>query len=184
MAAFQKLDWTRFDVWAVVAGEGVAVVELQYREACLRWLRNNDYAVTTFDFLHGIGPALISMGEMFRWEEQFGYALKAESRTLNALRDGFEFGIKPGQGVVLELLNAEVAHREDPHWFCGLLSIAHEYSRVQLALGAKFFTVLILPRDSTLVNISYQELSVPYPFSKVNRHADPFSAPTKSELEI
>ena len=64
-------------------------------------------------------------------------------RNLDALRDGFEFDLKPGQGHVLELLNAEVAHREDPRWFAGLLAIAHGYSRWQLALGAPFFAMLL-----------------------------------------
>ena len=99
MAAFAELDWTRFDVWAAVAMEGVAVVQPAHREACLTWLRQHDYGVTSIDFALGVSPAVVALGELFRWEEQFGYSLKPESRNLNALRDGFEFDLKPGQGA-------------------------------------------------------------------------------------
>ena len=112
MAAFNELDLTRFDVWAAVTMDGVAVVETAHREACLAWLRQHEYAVTSIDFAKGVGPAVVALGEQFHWKEQFGYRLAAESRNLDALRDGFEFGLKPGQGHVLELLNADVAHRE------------------------------------------------------------------------
>ena len=44
MAAFDELDWDRFDVWAVVASEGVVAVETAHREACHAWLRRHEYA--------------------------------------------------------------------------------------------------------------------------------------------
>jgi hypothetical protein len=175
MAAFAELDWTRFDVWAVVAMEGVAVVESKHREACLAWLRQHDYAVSSIDFALGASPAVVAMGKMFRWEEQFGYPLTPESRNLDALRDGFEFDLKSGQGHVLELLNAEVAHREDPRWLCGLLAIAHEHSLRQLALGSRFFATLVLDRGSPLIGAPYETLSLPVPFWTAARHGDPFA---------
>jgi hypothetical protein len=175
MTAFTELDWTRFDVWAAVAMEGVAVVEPAHCEACLAWLRQHDYAVTSIDFTLGVGPAVVAFGEKFRWEEQFGYRLAPESRNLDALRDGFEFDLKPGQGHVLELLNAEVAHREDPRWLNGLLAIAHEHSRWQLALGARCFAILVLDRGSALIGAPYETLSVPVPFWTAARHGDPFA---------
>jgi hypothetical protein len=176
MAAFHELDWTRFDVWAAVAMEGVGVVAASYHDACRSWLEQHHYTVNSIDFAGGIGPAVLALGARFRWEEQFGYRLTAEKRNLDALRDGFEFNLKPGQGHVLELLNAEVAHREDPGWFTGLLAIAHEYSRWQLALGARFFTVLVLDRESPLVGCAYETLSVPSPFWKAARGGEPFVA--------
>jgi hypothetical protein len=139
MAAFAELDWTRFDVWAAVALEGVAVVQPVHRDACLAWLRQHDYAITSIDFAQGVSPAVVALGETFRWQEQFGYILSPDSRNLDALRDGFDFDLRPGQSHVLELLSAEVAHRENREWLSGLLAIAHEYSRWQLALGARFF---------------------------------------------
>lgn len=176
MAAFDELDWARFDVWAVVAMEGVAVVEIARREACHAWLRQHDYTVTSVDFAAGVGPGVIALGERFRWEEQFGYGLAANSRNLDALRDGFGFDLKPGQGHVLELLNAEVAHREDPRWLAGLLAIAHEHSRWQLALGTRFFATLFLDPGSRLIGVQYEMLSVPCPFWTAARHGDPFAS--------
>jgi hypothetical protein len=81
MAAFAALDWTRFDVWAAVAMEGVAVVNSAHREACLTWLREHDYFVTSIDFALGVSPVVITLGGKFRWEEQFGYRLTPGSRT-------------------------------------------------------------------------------------------------------
>jgi hypothetical protein len=89
--------------------------------------------------------------------------------------DGFEFNLKTGQGHVLELLNAEIAHREDPQWLAGLLAIAHEHSRWQLALGARFFVTLFLDRGSVLIGTEYEMLSVPAPFWAAARHGDPFA---------
>ena len=175
MAAFVELDWTRFDVWAVVAMGGVAVVKSEHREACLAWLRQHDYAVTSVDFGLGVSLAVGTLGEKFRWEEQFGYRLMPESRNLDALRDGFDFNLKPGEGHVLELLNAEVAHREDPRWLSGLFAIAHEHSLRQLALGARFFATLVLDGGSPLIGAPYETLSVPVPFWTAARHGDPFA---------
>jgi len=176
MAAFDQLDWTRFDVWALVALEGVAVVETLHRDACHTFLRQHKYALTSIDFAQGIGPAVVALGEQLRWEEQFGYRLTHEKSNLDALRDGFEFGLKPGEGHVLELLNAEIAHREDPRWLAVLLAIAHEHSRWQLALGARFFATLVLDRGSPLIGTAYETLSVPVPFWTAARHGDPFAA--------
>lgn len=172
MAAFDELDWTRFDVWAAVALEGVVVVETPNRDACHTWLRQHDYALTLIDFVQGVGPAIVALGEHFRWEEQFGYRLTPEKRNLDALRDGFEFDLMPGQGHVLELLNADVAYREDPGWTTGLLAIAHEYSRWQLALGARFFATLILDRGSPLIGVTYETLAVPVPTRTAARHGE------------
>jgi hypothetical protein len=180
MAAFAELDWTRFDVWATVAMEGVAVVEVAHHEACLAWLRQHDYALSSIDFAQGVGPAVAALGKEFRWEVQFGYPLTPDSRNLDALRDGFAFDLQPRQGYVLELLNAEVAYREDAHWLSGLLAIAHEHSRWQLALGARFFVVLVLDPGSPLIGVPYETLSVPGPFWTAARHGHPF-APVTSE---
>ncbi len=176
MPAFAELDWHRFDVWAAVAVEGVAVVRPAHRETCLAWLRQHDYAVTSIDFTQGIGPAVVALGQKLRWQEQFGYTLTPENHNLNALRDGFDFDLKPGEGHVLELFNAEVAHREDPGWLSGLLAIAHEHSLWQLALGARFFAMLFLDQGSPLIGVQYETLSVPAPFWTAARHGDPFAA--------
>ncbi|MCL4854273.1 MAG: hypothetical protein KJZ78_23170, partial [Bryobacteraceae bacterium] len=71
MSAFDQLDWTRFDVWATVAMEGVAVVETARRYACHTWLRQHDYALTSLDFAQGVGPTVVALGEQLRWEDRF-----------------------------------------------------------------------------------------------------------------
>jgi hypothetical protein len=134
------------------------------------------YVITSIDFARGVGPAVIALGELFHWEEQFGYRLTAETRNLNALRDGFGFDLMTGQGHVLELLSTEVAHQEDRDWFVGLLSIAHEHFLYQLALGGRFFAMLVLDRGSPLVGVEYEKLSIGAPFTTAARHGDPFAA--------
>jgi len=179
MAAFAELDWSRFDVWALAALEGVAVVDAAHREGCLAWLQRHEYTVSSIDFAQGVGPAVVALGNLLRWEAQFGYTLTSDSRNLDALRDGFEFDLRPGQGHVLELLHADVAHREDPRWLLGLLAIAHERSRWELALGARFFVTLILDRlplnrHSPLIGVPFETLSVPGPFWHPGSQGDPF----------
>jgi hypothetical protein len=175
MAPFTDLDWTRFDVWAIVASEGVAVVEAAQRQACLAWLREHDYVVSSIDFGRGVGPAVVALGDKFQWEDQFGYRLQPENRNIDALRNGFDFGLKPGEGHVLELLNVEAAHREDARWLSGLLAIVHEHSLRQLALGSRFFASLVLDRGSPLIGAAYGALSVPVPFWTAALHGDPFA---------
>ncbi|MCC9604968.1 hypothetical protein LOC68_25330 [Blastopirellula sp. JC732] len=161
MAAFAELDWRRFDVWAILAAEGVMTVQTEHRDACLAWLRSQNYGITSLDFANGVGPVVSYMGEIFLWEEQFGYKLTSDGGNLNALRDGFDFDLQPGQRHVLEIRNVDVAAKEDLPWLSGLLGIAHEYSRWQLALGARFFTLLALDESSPLIGLTYQTLTVP-----------------------
>jgi len=162
MAPFDEIDYTRFDVWAAVECHGVAVVDTAQRESCLAWLRGEGYAVGSIDFGQGIPAAVPQINELFRWKEQFGYEFSADrAPNLNALRDGFEFDIQPGDGKALALDNADVAYRKDRRWFVELLAIAHEHSKEQLALGARFFTVLFLDEGSRLIGKQYESLGVP-----------------------
>jgi hypothetical protein len=175
MAAFSELDWARFDAWALLAMEGIAVVRPAHRESGLIWLLKHGYSVDSIDFQQGIGPAVLAMGKLFNWEEQFGYSLKADSRNINALRDGFEFHLAPGQGKALELLSVEFAFFEDDDWLFGLLSIAHEHSRWQLALGTRFFVILYLDEGSELIGKQYESLSVAGPYWSPAQGAAPFA---------
>jgi hypothetical protein len=101
------------------------------------------------------------LGRILCWEQQFGYTLGAENRNLDALRDGFDFTIPEGGGQVLEILGAEMAWREDRRWLCGLLAIAQEQSRQQLALGRRFFVLLVLPERSPLVGEVIEQMTIP-----------------------
>ena len=80
------------------------------------------------------------------------------------LRDGFEFEIHEGGGRVLELIRADLAWEEDPRWLVGLLAIAQEHSRRQLALGRRFFALLVIPEDSPLVGAAIEQALVPCGF--------------------
>jgi hypothetical protein len=177
MAAFSELDWTRFDVWAIVAMDGVVVVKPDHREASHAWLQHQNYALYSIDFGQGIRQGVVALGELFQWEKQFGYSLKPDNCNLNALRDGFGFGLNPDKGQVLEFLGAETAYKEDPYWFEGLLAVAHEYTRNELAIGNRFFTSLILDTGSPLVGVRYQQLSVPIPYWRSGNMPDPFTLP-------
>jgi hypothetical protein len=144
MPAFAELDWRRFDVYALLALRGVATVEQVMSHRCEDWLRAQDYRVVTLDFAGGIGPGLVTVGAMLQWREQFGYDLSPTSRSLDALRDGFDFRIADGGGVALVLRGFASAWREDAAWCRGLLDIVTETSLRELALGRRFFAVLVL----------------------------------------
>jgi hypothetical protein len=101
---------------------------------------------------------------MLKWQQQFGYTLTADNRNLNALRDGFEFNVPKDGGKVFELNRADVAWQEDAWWLLGLLRIAEESSSRQLALGRRFFTLLVLPENSPLGGKEYETNKVPMPF--------------------
>ena len=175
MAAFDELDWQRIDVWAIAEDDGLATIFEQSRPFYRDWLERNGYEIDSLDFRPGLGKAITELGRMLRWEEQFGYALKADSRNLDALRDGFEFEIPEGGGRVLEILGADLAWQEDSYWTLGLLSIAREYSRWQMALGQRFFTLLVLPEGSSLIGVEVEKTIVPLPFSRIRRDPDEFA---------
>jgi len=112
---------------------------------------------------------------MLRWEEQFDYSLEADGRNLDALCDGFEFEIPVGGGRVLDVLGADLAWQEDSHWMLGMLSIARDQSRWQLAVRRRFFTLLVLPEGSPLIGIEIEKTRAPFPFSSAIRAIDKFA---------
>lgn len=164
MAAFDDLDWRRFDVWTLVADRGIGLIEPANASACHSWLERQGYFVWPWYFDAGISPAVAEIGKFLHWEDRFGYALKPESRNLDAFRDGFLWDGWPSEAV-LEVHGAEVAWREEPYWFMSVLSIAQEHSLWQLALGRRFLTVLILDKSSPLVGQEIEVIYVPGPYS-------------------
>src|SRR5262249_33913635 len=139
MAAFTEIDWRRLDVWAIVGFAGLAAGDERRREACRAWLGRNGYTIDAIDFEPGLAVAIPASGAVVRCEEQCRYRLEPGSRNLDALRDGFDFEIPDGGGHVLELNRPDAAWRGDRRWLLGLLAIAQEHSRYQLALGRRFF---------------------------------------------
>jgi hypothetical protein len=155
----------RIDVCAIVNSGGIATIDESRRDACLRWLRRHSYEIETFDCAGGVSSLVVELGRSFKWEEQFGYALTGDRRNLDALRDGFEFQIPDGGGRVMELLRADLAWQEEPDWMLGLVSIAMEHSRRQLALGRRFFVLLTLPDSvSPPINEIIEKWRIPIPF--------------------
>jgi hypothetical protein len=98
---------------------------------------------------------------MLDWQGQFGYSLGSESRNLDALNDGFEFTVLENTGCVLEVTGADLAWQEDARWLLGLVSIAQNHSRKHLALGERFFLMLVLHEQSPLVGAVIEEVRVP-----------------------
>lgn len=164
MSAFTDLDWSRIDVWAIVNFGGLATIEEHRQFACREWLHRHGYEITTVDCRSGLSVAIPELGRLLGWEQQFGYALGPDSRNLNALRDGFNFDIAEGGGLVFEIVRADLAWREDSGWLCGLLGIAQEQSRRQLALGRRFFALLVVPEQSPLIGAVVEVMRVPGPF--------------------
>jgi hypothetical protein len=161
LGAFTELDWSRIDVLALVAFEGVATIDDRRRDKCLNWLRQNGYEVASLDCSRGLAHTIPELGRILGWEGQFGYTLQADNRNLNALRDGFEFEVPEAGGKVFELVRADIVWQEDARWLLGLLSIARETARRELALGRRFFSLLVLPEGSPLIGQTIDEATVP-----------------------
>jgi len=175
LAAFDELDWRRIDVWAIAGSAGLATILEQARPFYRNWLECNGYAIDSLDCRQGLRKAVPELGRILRWEEQFGYSLGADSRNLDALRDGFEFEIPVGGGHVLEILGADLAWQEDSRWTLGMLSIAQEQSLRQLSLGRRFFTLLVLPERSPLIGAEIEKIIVPLPFSNASHTPNEFA---------
>jgi hypothetical protein len=165
MAAFSKLDWGNFDVFALLVGNGIATLEPTFSDRSLAWLRSKCYKIKVIDFKDGIGPVVAELGREFRWKQQFGYELDAEDRNLARLRDGFWYEVSAEEGLALELRNFPLAFTEDREWSAGFLRIISEHSRRHIALGHRTFAVIHVPNgESPVVGCSLGEQHVPYPY--------------------
>lgn len=161
MAAFAELDWRRVDVTAIVTYSGLATIDERRHPAYRDWLIREGYEISSLDCRPGLAVAVPELGRMLGWELQFGYALGSESRNLDALRDGFEFSIGEGKGRVLELIRPDLAWSEDPVWLRGLLAIIQEHCRQQLAIGGRFFSLLVVPEQSAFIGTLLEPERVP-----------------------
>ena len=164
---FEEADWTQFDFWAIVACRGLVTVSDSDRHKCRAWLANKNYSINTLNFSGGISQVADNLGKLLKWQEQFGYRLSPESRNLDALRDGFLEGPLSSHGIsVLELEGIEQAWMEDSQWLRGFLSIVQEESLIELALGKRFFCVLLVQSStSTLIGAELESPTIGVPFS-------------------
>jgi hypothetical protein len=141
--AFVELDWRRLDVWAIVAARGVCLLDEAQTVEALAWLQGESYEVLTLDFAQGLSPVVKQLGELFRWEEQFGYALSPQSRNLDTLADGFEVPFTETGRSAMVLLHFERARVEEAQWAAGFLELVSENSLRELALGRRFFALRV-----------------------------------------
>ncbi len=165
MPAFKALNWGDLDVFALLVGDGIATLEPSFAEQSLAWLRSRSYQIKPIEFAQGIGPVVAALGKEFRWEDQFGYTLKATDRNIARMRDGFWFDLAADEGLAIELRNFQRAFDEDREWSEGFLRIISEHSRRHLALGHRVFAVVHVPNDeSPVVGCSLGERLVPHPY--------------------
>jgi hypothetical protein len=168
MSAFgseEELDWRRIDVTGIITHSGIATVRETEFKDCLRWLTAEKYEVARLDGAGGLGDLRRQLGEMFCWVEQFGYRLddgREGPPKLDALRDGFGFTVSPTDRRVLSVERIETLWEIDSSWTAGFLAIASEYSRVQLAVGRRFLTVLALPENSPLIGTTFESRGIPH----------------------
>jgi hypothetical protein len=175
LATFAELDWSRIDVNAIVGpGAGLATIDERRHSACRDWLLRHGYTIDSLNCRLGLAEVLPALGHILGWHTQFGYSLGPGDRNLDTLRDGLEFDIPEGGGRLLEVVRADLAWREDPAWFLGLLSIAQEHSLRQLALGRRFFALLTIPDYSPLIGVGIKLTQIPCPFWSLCREVNEF----------
>jgi hypothetical protein len=166
VAAFteQDIDWACPDVSAILLHGGLLSVALAEVEVLTAWLTERTYVLHTCDCGRGFHETQRQLGELFRWEEQFGYRLESGKGNLDALHDGFGFPATPGgrTALLVPRIDALADHRA---WVLGFLAIAAEHSTYQLALGCRFLTILPLEERSDLVGaqVSAPTVLPPWP---------------------
>jgi hypothetical protein len=135
--------------------------------------RRVDGTLLSVDCSKGEREVRRQLGEHLRWVDQFGYLLEEGNGNLDALRDGFDFAVPQPGGLVLELLDPEVTWSADARWFEGLLAVASEHARYHLALGRRFFTMLVVDDESPLIGKAIDGVAVPYPVKMPDVSPDP-----------
>ena len=161
MATFENPDWRRIDFAAIVAG-GVSSIREADVQAVTEWLSREGYEVVRLDCGSGLRDLTAEISALFSWTEQFGYTFSG--RSLDALRDGFDFPVRNTGGTTLLLSGLDRLWGEDKVWAQGLLSIAAEHSRFHAALGSRFFTIVVCSPESFLIGKDFDTLAVPYPW--------------------
>lgn len=162
MAIFrpEEESWERLD-YATICGNGVACISLSDVVACRSWLQACRYTIESIDCSVGFNAVCAQVSTLFKWEEQFGYTY--EGHSLDALNDGFTFDVPEEGGVVLELQRLDLLWLENPHWSTGLLSIASDYSRREMASGRRFFAIVTTKPGAPIIEQVFGEQTVPWP---------------------
>jgi hypothetical protein len=103
------------------------------------------------------------IADLLAWERQFGYTPGPGPINLDALNDGFDFDLPDGGRLALEMVRPDVVWREDPGWLLGMLSIARRRTVEYLAIGRRYFTLLVIPERSPLLGQLVGPVTVPWP---------------------
>lgn len=164
MPLWERLEWDHIDIMAIVGDGGLGTIDEKRHDACLVWLSRHGYNLDTIDCTQPVNEIVADLQRLFHWEARFGYAPDPANRNLHNMEDAFTFDIPEGGGHVLELLGADMAWQKEPEWILGLLLIAQMYSRCQLALGRRFFALLVIPEDSDMIGEIVQQVRVPSTF--------------------
>jgi hypothetical protein len=166
-AAFLRteVEWLRFDVTSALTHSGLGVARSSERPQCSHWLSKKGYAKLAIDCSQGKREVQRQLGSHLKWEEQFGYRLEDGPGNLDAIRDGFNFDLGDLRGFALEILEPEATWKEDGPWFEGLLAVAVEHARYQLALGHRFLVVLYVAESSPLVGRVVEPITIPSAWS-------------------
>jgi hypothetical protein len=160
MAVFagDEVDWSRID-YATIADDGLACVDLQQVDDCRSWLHRRGYRIVTVDCASGLTALYKQLSDVLDWQGQFGYEF--QGRSLDALRDGFEFDIADDGGVVLVLLRPDAVWDGERGFVAGLLAIASEHTRRQMAEGKRFFTILVVEGGSRMLGATIEPCRCP-----------------------
>ncbi|QDT63037.1 hypothetical protein [Calycomorphotria hydatis] len=163
-AAFCELDWSRPDVWGILAGRGILTVTEDKASSIREWLTREKFNSYRFDCNESLIRAAHQLCTYLKWNDQFGYILSEDQLVnLNALNDGFEFELSTEQGFYLELVGIEAEWNKYEGWLRGLLTICSNYSINELAQGRKFLTLIQLGRESPLIGEVFDDLAIPVP---------------------
>lgn len=157
----QHLEWARPDVDAIVQRHGLTSTTAAKHDELRGWLEQHGYEFIRVDCANGFAALLDHFNALFSWEVQFGYPLSDGRANLDALRDGFDIQFPTGVGVVLELASLDAVYLTHPQWTLGMLSVASEHSRYHLAMGRRFFTLLVLDKESPLIGAAVDQIIVP-----------------------
>lgn len=138
------------DTRAVVEAGGLATITKAQWERCVFELLEEDYEVVTLDCGGDIDTMARNFGVLWQWETLFGYTV--QRMNLDAIRDGLleSWPTKAGR-LVLVLVNAERIWKESRREFLYFLDFAREKSRWELALGTRFFTLLVVEAEKGVI---------------------------------
>jgi hypothetical protein len=163
--------WSHID-YATIASHGIACVDPLLAADCRSWLWRHGYRSTALDCSGTLPDLCRQLSEVLDWPGQFGYEFRGHS--LDALRDGFGFDVPDEGGMVLELIHPDVMWETERKFMARLLAIASEHTRVQMAEGKRFFTILIVEPDARIIGDTFDKRRVPLVWWQPERDDNPF----------